>query len=333
MLSVLIFASALAVQPTETKAEWVKQPTAENVRGAVPAKAQQAGVGGQVTLVCVVTVTGTLRDCRPQSETPIDMGFGNAAVVLSSQFLMKPAMRDGAPVESKVAIPITFPALPALDAKKLGVRRMRILPNVPWASAPSYDDVLAAWPEKAKVGGQGGNVVLNCEVLRDGDLSECTTEQEQPFGQGFGGAAAKLVRKFRAQPLPESGQVFDHTRTRVVFSFAPDALKSPSIGKPRWVALPKHEDMAERLPPQARAAGVFKARVVMSCTVQADGSLGACQVDSETPANLGYGAAAVDLGRIMKVNIWTVEGLPTIGGKITVPLTFDLSGLTPPPAP
>lgn len=331
MLIALLAASALSAQPVETKAEWVRQPTAENVRGAAPAQAK--GAGGEVLLQCTVTVQGTLRDCRPQSETPSGLGFGNAAVVLSSQFLMKPATRAGQPVESRVAIPITFPKSAPVNGKKLDTYKIHILPNVPWVTAPSYDDVLAAWPEKARAAGEGGNVVLNCEVLRDGDLTECRTEQDQPYGKGFATAAAKLVRKFRAPPAPADMSSRDRRRTRVVFSFVPETLKSPAIGKPRWVSLPKQEDMVQRLPPQAKAAGVFKARVVMTCTVQTDGSLGACNVDNETPANLGYGAAAADLGKIMKVNIWTVEGLPTVGGKITVPLTFDLTGLATPPAP
>ena len=43
----------------------------------------------------------------------------------------------------------------------------------------------------------------------------------------------------------------------------------------------------------------------------------------EQPAGLGFGAAAVALSSAFQVTAWTAEGLPTIGGKIRVPIRYE----------
>lgn len=333
---ILGLAAPALAQPVDTPAEWIKKPTRESLVSAMPFKALEAGVGGEATIACVLTIQGALRGCRVQSETPPAMGFGGAAISLSGQFLMKPALRGGQPVESTVVIPLTFadPG-PPRTMRKTGRRVTRMMSNVAWVSAPSAADVLAAWPEKVRAAGQGGNAVLNCAMMRDGDLNDCQVVRQEPFGAGFAGAAQDLVRKFRGPPIGDEIPTTDSQRTQIVFSFPADAAKSgtPPLGKPQWLKLPTQQDMADRLPAQARAAGVFKARVVMSCVIAANGALGDCNVDSAEPSGLGFGAAAVDLGGIMRTRIWTAEGLPTIGGKVTLPLRFDLTGLAAAPPP
>ena len=62
-------------------------------------------------------------------------------------------------------------------------------------------------------------------------------------------------------------------------------------------------------------------RTVLNCTVEQGGALGGCKVDSESPA--GAGAVALTLMPRFKVSTWTMEGLPTVGGTIRVPLRYE----------
>ena len=78
------------------------------------------------------------------------------------------------------------------------------------------------------------------------------------------------------------------------------------------------------MPAAAVKAGVYKARVVMECQVVAEGALSGCVTQTETPSGLGYGDAAIRLSSAFRLSVWTDEGLPSIGGKVRVPIRFDL---------
>jgi protein TonB len=57
---------------------------------------------------CIVRTNGDLSDCQVVSEDPPGHGFGAAALKLSSRFHMKPAVRNGQPVEGIVTIPFKW---------------------------------------------------------------------------------------------------------------------------------------------------------------------------------------------------------------------------------
>jgi protein TonB len=64
-------------------------------------------------------------------------------------------------------------------------------------------------------------------------------------------------------------------------------------------------------------------RVVLACTIAANGSID-CAVASETPEGWGFGDAAMKMARLFQIAPMTVNGQPTAGGKINVPITFQL---------
>ncbi|MCI3135574.1 energy transducer TonB family protein [Phenylobacterium aquaticum] len=80
--------------------------------------AEMFEVEGYATISCLVDAGGALTDCAVVDEGPAGLGFGAAAVSLSSSFHMRPKTVDGAPVAGgDVRIPIRFalpkPAVPA----------------------------------------------------------------------------------------------------------------------------------------------------------------------------------------------------------------------------
>lgn len=326
----VLVASAAAAQ--DRGPEWVKRPSLMDLQSVWPARALKEGYGGKATLSCTVTVQGALRACQVVEETPKGGGFGGAALALSPQFMMKPALTGGAPVEATVRIPIAFPTPDKATGSRLrpvtdtDVKGEKVFTNLPWKQAPSHADVLAAYPAKARAEKVSGGATLDCRIDKDGGISACRQLRESPEGYGFGQAARSLSDRFTTPTEDGKGASIAGSRVHLRVSFAAEALDttSPLIAKTDWLTFPDMEDFTSVISPAARAAKVYKARVVMLCKVVAEGALGDCKVQAEEPAGLGYGASAVALAPRFRVAVWTSEGLPVVGGSIRVPLRFDL---------
>lgn len=331
--TLLVIAAALAAGGAwaqDRPPDWLKRPTADDLMALWPAKALREGKGGKAVISCVVTVQGALRQCRVVEETPPGEGFGAAAIALSAQFLMRPAMKGGVPVESSVAIPINFPRPDRATGSYLkpttdtGFPVEPVFTGLPWRAAPSFEQVLAAYPAKAREAKVGGSVVLDCRIDKAGTISACQPVKETPERYGFAAAAKSLAPLFATPVVDGNGQSIAGAHVHLPVTFAAAALETTTIGRPAWRALPAMEDFTAVIPPAAREAHVYKARVVMTCVVVAEGAIDSCQTDSEDPAGLGYADAAVALSHHFRLDVWTSEGLPTVGGKVKIPLRFDL---------
>lgn len=329
-------------EAAETAADWLKKPTPEQLFAVWPTEAMKKGIDGRAVIACQVSVQGALYDCRVEEETPKGMGFGTAAIVLTPQFLMKPATRDGVPVVSSVRMPINFSGLSDRatgshlpgggGARPLMARS--VVSDLVWDQAPNYADVAAAYPQKARDASAGGRVTLKCTLKADGRLSACSTVTEEPKGMGFSAAAKTLIPRFVGPTRYSDGKSIAGAFTQVPFVFAPDML-DPSkrfVGKASWAVLPSGDRMSAGYPRKALDAGVEQARVVMSCVAGEGGNLENCAVSKEDPAGLGFAEAALALSESFRIRPWTMDGLPTIGGKVNVPIRYQAPKEASPPA-
>jgi TonB family protein len=302
----------------DTPPSWKRMPSASALLGVWPTPALSRGLGGTALIDCVVNIQGVLTDCVTLSESPPGEHFGDAAIALTPQLLMNPALRHGQPTPSTATIPINFARGRAgtIDPE---TTRTTVSASAAWLQAPSIADVAAAYPAKARAARLGGRTILTCELRRSGELKACATLAEEPRGKGFALAALALAKQFRgvAHPEPEVEII------QLPFTFDPAMLGArPVIGRPQWVTLPSGEATGRAF--QNLKIDGAAVRVVMSCTVQPLGTLGGCTVASETPPGSGLGAAALSLTPSFRVSTWTLEGLPTVGGVIRVPLRYEV---------
>jgi len=303
----------------DTAGDWRRRPSPEQLRAVFPAEAYKRGSSGTAVIDCVATVQGALNDCIVLDESPVGMGFGGAAIALTPQFLMKPAQYKGAPTPSTVRIPIrweSFGPQPTAGSKK-------VMPaNVAWTEAPSYAEVAAAYPKKAREERKAGRATVACGMSEEGRLRDCSIATSDPRGYGFDLAAKTLAKRF-AYPV---GSDADRKATRGVIvhlpiTFDPANLDqaSPVVGKPNWAAIPS-ADMIRAAFKDIKGAATIRA--MLSCVVQPGGALAGCTVASQEPA--GAGAAALTLVPTFRVTTWTTEGLPVVGGTIRIPLRYEL---------
>jgi TonB family protein len=306
----------------DTPPDWQRRPTARDLIAVVPRDAAKKGVGGKATITCMATIQGTLTDCFPIFEEPAGMGFGGAAVALAPQFLMKPARKNGAPVPSIVSIPINWPADGMrFVASAAGPGKKVAPPNLAWAEAPSFADVAAAYPAKAREARVGGHTILACDMTEEGRLKSCDAGSTSPSGYGFDTAAKALAKQFR-YPISTDA---DRKATREVsvhlpVTFDPSMLAGgdPVVGKPSWAAVPGGNLLTEAF---SKHTGV--ARATLSCKVQQGGRLDACSIVSEEPAGAGTGQAALSLVPAFRLSTWTTEGLPTVGAVVKIPIRYE----------
>lgn len=197
---------------------------------------------------------------------------------------------------------------------------------VVWIDAPTYAETAAAFPERARVTGEGGRALLTCGERADGTLKDCAVADETPGGRGFGAAARKLAARLRAD-RPAGAPV--GADVRVIIAFAPQMARGGDYvaSNPVWTALPSAADFQASFPKTAN--GVNSVRVTLVCEVVAGGALSACRVESEDPAGQGYGAGALALAPKIRVGLLTVDGVPIVGAKVRVPLRYELTPAKP----
>lgn len=133
-----------APAPVITQPDWEKRPRGDDFVRVYPAVAFRKGLSGRATLSCQLSVEGTLQRCAVVAESPVGVGFGQAALELAAQFRMKPQLVNGRPVGGAT---IRFPIVFQTDGGDAGADAVAYLSAPLWAEAPTRADVKAAYPK------------------------------------------------------------------------------------------------------------------------------------------------------------------------------------------
>ena len=95
---------------------------------------------------------------------------------------------------------------------------------------------------------------------------------------------------------------------------------SPQRRALTWLAEPSEKDVSRFYPADAFADGV-SGSVLLSCRERLDGSVDLCQVLDETPADAGFGRAALQLSRRFRFTPYVVDGRVD-ETTVTIPYEF-----------
>jgi TonB family protein len=95
------------------------------------------------------------------------------------------------------------------------------------------------------------------------------------------------------------------------------------ITKPNWVSRPTGDDLA-RFYPAAAAKAKLEGKATIDCLVKIDGRLNNCSIRSESPAEAGFGQASLQLAQYFQMTPATLDGKPTAGGNVTIPINFQV---------
>ena len=287
------------------------------------------GVDGRVTLRCRVNQSGSVHRCEVLSENPLGRGFGKAAVSLAGIFRLAPAMKEGRPTASTAEFVIGFRG----PGKPLGSHIGRSLPasvnevvtKINWREAPTYDQVVAVYPEAAKAQKVSGQVLLKCVFNAEGRLRPCDIHSQTPAGFGFGRAAQRLTSLFVSAPHFQDGSSVDGASISIPVSFQAEMLeRRDAMGELAWEMSPSAVTLASHFPIDAEEAGITKGEAVLECRVGVTGRLDACSTISEEPKGVGFGEAAVVASRRYLAPKWTGEGVAAVGATVRFPITMDL---------
>ena len=294
-----------------------------------PATAYQARFDGHVRLRCLVDAHGIAERCEVASETPAGKGFGRAALQVRPTLKLKPHEGPDGPTSAVMNIAVTFTAPDTWqdhDIVRGNPKQMTPIPLLDypvWSAAPSFDDLAAAYPEKA--GGAEGYAVLNCKVVRSGAVEQCGVIKEDPENRGFGKAAMSLAPRFRVEPRLAATRLRTALAVDIPVRFpSRQDLAERTVTAPAWISGFDARHMPKVFPPEAANSGVTSGRGVARCVVGADGALTACQPETGDPEGLGFSEAAAKLASAMKMNLWSADAEPVEGGVIHVPIRLNL---------
>jgi TonB family protein len=173
-----------------------------------------------------------------------------------------------------------------------------------WLRKPSPADMEAYYPKVAAITHTAGRALVGCQVNAEGRLEACQVEEEQPLGEGFGEAAARLVvDKFKMRPKTADGMPVAGGKVRIPIRFSTPGVRIPPI--------------------KAQAPGLA-GQVEIDCRIAASLKFDNCFVDESDAAAKPLAAAALEVAGTINLPPGAAIGL-----RVVIPVDFVAQSTAP----
>lgn len=323
-LALLLTSAAVAAPPASEEARLAANPMESDLMDAFPEALRGQNIPGRVTMLCTIDAVGKARVCETLKEEPYGLGFGEAGTaMMMRKGRFKPRRINGEAVDGgQVEVSLHIWPRPGRGPRR-GYNML--YDNPPWAAVPSFDDMASAWP--AGHPGDEVVVVLRCRMPANGSLDRC--KAINGADKAATDAALGLSDRFRVRLTKDMARFYGGWDVVVSLRLLNPAAANPAerrVTAPNWTVYPDEKVMKTVYPDKAANSGVRSGRGVAECMVAADGSLTACSVADERPDEFGFGEAAVRVAGQMKLDPWSADGRPTVGGRIRLPIDFRQAG-------
>lgn len=110
--------------PVVGPADWLRHPTADQMRNLLPPEVAKAGLKGEVILRCRVNAVGAVSDCLVFAQSEPSATLRDTALKTAGLFRIKPRLVNGHPAE-EVLLPLKFD----VTVNSLGSYPMRPFPS------------------------------------------------------------------------------------------------------------------------------------------------------------------------------------------------------------
>lgn len=166
----------------------------------------------------------------------------------------------------------------------------RFLQGDDWAVRPGPEEFRAVAPQGPTTGGEG---MLQCQIAAGGQLQDCTVLSESPQGLGYGEAALRLSSSHRVKQGAGAPEVGEVVRARIM-------IRPTVMQRPRFLQTPSSQQISDVYPSSAHRRGL-SGTANLRCLVRQTGEVGDCEIIDESPANQGFGRAALRLTRYFRL--------------------------------
>ena len=197
-----------------TSAVLIATPANEDLEREYPRIPLMMGLGGEATMTCKALANGSLSDCHVVSESPEGLGFGVATVRTAVYFLVKPATRDGKPVEGTITIPLRWQTQdqPALQ---------------PLALAPASPAALALGRRLVELQGIAGRMQARWRPVLEQQNAQLVASSDLQTGQAMMDAFKQGLNEMTQQEAERRAHVLAAHESEADLKAAVAFLESP----------------------------------------------------------------------------------------------------------
>jgi len=137
---------------------------------------------------------------------------------------------------------------------------------------------------------------------------------------GSGAPPAPIVRERQPEEEEEEEKQDELSEPGEQVVEAPVFSGVLGVGDVNWIREPNARDFARYFPDEALEKGQ-SGNVVLDCTIGGSGRLD-CSVASESPPGFGFGRAALNISRQLRVRATLPDGSTAAGRQMRLPLSF-----------